>query len=208
MRSRWTVRTPLVTYARGVRKREAAEERKAAKREERRAAAEARSLEGQRNWCEANGYGRVTFAERDAARKAERHAELAEAAKVMKHVGEVGKRIDLELTVVKITPIEGRFGDIRYLHIFVDVDGNRFTYWRDDRLHGLDLSPDGLALGGEAALVEGYEFTAKWTVKKHDMYSRRGSGDPAVPQTVLQRPYGVKPTTAYEWQMTAASTAA
>ena len=36
-------------------------------------------LESQRNWCEQNGHGRITFAELDAKRAAEREAERAAA---------------------------------------------------------------------------------------------------------------------------------
>jgi hypothetical protein len=50
--------------------------------QKRRDAADARhenKLESQRNWCEQNGHGRITFAELDAKRAAEREAERAAA---------------------------------------------------------------------------------------------------------------------------------
>lgn len=74
-----------------------------------------RMLDGQRNWCEANGHGRVTFEERDAAIKA--------AKPTSGHVGEVGKRAEYTATIKAIPSWDGHYG-VTYCHIMTDADGN------------------------------------------------------------------------------------
>lgn len=72
-RMAWVERTPVKAYARAEKAKDARRKKAA---EKRRARAEA-ALERQRDWCEANGFGRITFDERNAIRKAEREAEQA-----------------------------------------------------------------------------------------------------------------------------------
>ena len=51
------------------------EQRQIQRRREQAQYKEERKIDGQRDWCERNGHGRITFAELDAKRKAERAAE-------------------------------------------------------------------------------------------------------------------------------------
>src|SRR5690606_20279456 len=104
-RSRWTVETPVVKRARKYRTRELARLRKEAAAAERARPREENMLEGQRRWCEANTpYGRVTFEEKRALEQRDRDAAQAEKAATAKHVGGVGKRCQLELTLVHCRP--------------------------------------------------------------------------------------------------------
>lgn len=66
---------PVKVYAQKLKRQIKAREKKIA---ERQARAEAK-IERQRDWCEANGHGRITFAELDQKRAAERDAEKAKA---------------------------------------------------------------------------------------------------------------------------------
>jgi len=69
--SRWTELVAVVDYARGLRNAETKSARAAKKAQERAEAADKR----ERDWCEANGYGRITFAEKNAKLAEQRQAE-------------------------------------------------------------------------------------------------------------------------------------
>ena len=168
-------RTSLVTYARNTRRRQRAAERRAELAKARREEKEARMLEGQRNWCAANGYGRITFAERDAQREAERLAGLA--TKV--HVGTVGKRMELTLTLDRTHSFERRaysgYGmETVWIHLFSDEAGNRIVWKSTSCLRVEDAEGNGQACP-DAAVVK-----VRATVKAHDEY--RGEL-----QTIVQR---------------------
>ena len=108
-------RTPIIKFAKAARKVELAERRRVARRE----AAAGRALDGQRRWCAANGYGPITFAERDAV-EAERRATLG-------HVGAVGAKLEIELTVTRITSFSKRYGyseTLYMVYIMEDDQGN------------------------------------------------------------------------------------
>lgn len=143
-------RTPLVEYARKARAAAARREKAAAKCAAIASAREERRLEGERNWCEANGHGRMTFAERDAKRAEERAAK--NAAKI--HVGVVGERSVFTATVKAIPSWDGNYGTT-YLVIMEDVAGNELV-WKT-------ASP------GNAVEV-GATLTFKATVKDHGSY--------------------------------------
>lgn len=82
-----------------------------------------------------------------------------------KHVGEVGKRFDLVLTVRKVRWFPGDYGG-RYLVSFGDADGNLFTWWTGENLSD-NVEP-------------GKTFEVRGTVKKHEDYK-------GTKQTVLTR---------------------
>jgi len=138
----------------------AAEERAAADREMRAAAEEERRLERQREWCEAHGHGRITFAELDAQRAAQ-----------SEHVGALGERRDFAATVEFVTGWDGPWGYTR-LYGFRDDGGNALVY----------RSGHALRYAGDSELVErGHRVRFTATVKEHSV--RKGER-----QTRVARP--------------------
>lgn len=65
--------------------------------------------------------------EKEKAKKAEWDEKKAAQAAKSNHVGEVGKRINLSLTVVNIIHIETFYGSAS-IYLLDDTDGNRFVY--------------------------------------------------------------------------------
>jgi len=115
----------LKAYAQKAKARANAAAKNEANRVAKNAAAHERMIDGQRNWCEANGHGRVTFEERDAARAVEREAKKA----TMGWVGEVKKRQDFTATIVAIPTWAGyTYNSTTYCHIMVDEDGNKLVW--------------------------------------------------------------------------------
>lgn len=155
--------TPVKKYAqakkRNERERERERERYVAEKFKREAEKEERMLEGQRNWCEAHGLGRITFAERDAMREAERAAKRARKT----WVGTIGKREEFEVTVVFTTCWDTQWGTTE-LVAMEDQDGNKLV-WRATGCTELD---------------KGMKARIRGTVKDHDTYKDEK-------QTVLQR---------------------
>jgi hypothetical protein len=156
-------KTPIIEYARKAKSAMARRDKAAAVRVAETAAREVKMLDGQRNWCEANGYGRVTFAERDAAREAAKAA--VDAAKT--HVGTVGERAVFTATVKAIPSWDGNYGTT-YLVVMEDAAGNSMV-WKTG-------SPGN-------AMEKGATVTFKATVTKHGHYN-------GVAQTTVSR---VKP---------------
>lgn len=157
----------VVVYARRLkarRRRAAALEeerrRRAAAAEERAAAAEEQRLERQREWCEAHGHGRLTFAELDAQRAAQ-----------SEHVGALGERREFTATVEFVTGWDGPWGYTR-LYGFRDGEGNMLVY----------RSGQALRYAGDGELVErGHRVRFTATVKEHSV--RKGER-----QTRVARP--------------------
>jgi len=116
-------RTALIEFARKARAAAARRNKAAAKREAIAAARVERRLEGERRWCEEHGYGRVTFAERDAKRAAEWAAR--DAKKV--HVGVVGERSVFTATVKAIPSWDSAYGTV-YMVIMEDAAGNSLVW--------------------------------------------------------------------------------
>lgn len=163
---RRTELVPAVAFARKLRNKNTTIERKRVKRLEAAAKREAKKIEAQRNWCEKNGYGRITFEELDAERKAEREAKRSES----QHVGTVGERVTLTLKVLHFTCFDGAFGTT-YVHIMADEHGNAVVYKGSARL----MDDDGnRAHAGDTV-------TLKATVKGHGDYKGQR-------QTMLARP--------------------
>jgi hypothetical protein len=151
-----------IGFARKVRRRHRAAERRAEKKRERRE----RWLNEQRDENERNGWGRVTNVERGELKLAKIKAERAAADAKSEHFGEVGERLTIEVTVDKIIRIDGYYG-VTKLHIMRSGD-NRVIWFCSG-----------------APLDEGSTVTVKGTVKKHD--TRDGAK-----QTILTRVAEVK----------------
>jgi hypothetical protein len=151
-------RTRTVTL-KGAAQRIKAERTRAAKKAAERKAAKERQLEGQRNYNESKGLGRITFEEADELRAQERR----EAAAALTWVGTEGKREDFTVKLEKVVgPFASAYGD-RYLSIMTEAGTeNKLVWW--NRLEA----------------EEGETVKVKATVKAHDM--REG-----VRQTVLTR---------------------
>ncbi|MFO7275342.1 MAG: hypothetical protein DIU55_010775, partial [Bacillota bacterium] len=79
-----------------------------------------------------------------------------------RHVGEVGKKVELEVTVMQVLTIEGRYG-VSHLHVFEDREGNELVWFASSTV----LEPGAI-----------YRLTG--TVKRHETYKGR-------PRTVLTR---------------------
>jgi len=83
--------------------------------------------------------------------------------KSLSHVGEIGKRMDFEVTVKRIRYFDSDWG-VRTMALFEDKSGNHIVWWASCELN----------------LEEGDTILLKGTVKKHDDYK-------GIPQTVVQR---------------------
>lgn len=105
-------------------------------------------------------------------KEAERKAERAKS----QFFGNIGDKVELELTYIRSASWESRFGT-QYLHIFKDADGNAFT-WKTSSGLGREIRKDG------CVKWEGIEreevVKVKGTIKDHDEYDGQK-------QTVLTR---------------------
>lgn len=155
-----TDRVPVKLYAQTDKRNRTARARRDEKNRERRAAIEARQLEGQRVWNDKQGNGRITFAELEDKRAAERDARNASK----QYVGTVGKREDFEARVVFTTSWETPFGVTLMIALETD-DGNKIV-WR--------------CTGDPQGLYKGVKARFRATVKSHDEYKGE-------PQAVVAR---------------------
>lgn len=154
---------PVVKYAQARKAKKRAAETRARKAEEAAAARKERMLEGQRNWCEANGFGRITFEEKKQLEAAEREAGKA----TKKHVGTVGKRQEFTLTFKGAHFFDGFYGTVG-IYCFEDADGNDLVWKTTSCADVNNLDHKGLT------------FVVKATVKDHGEYRD-------APQTVINR---------------------
>lgn len=91
----------------------------------------------------------------NVAQAAERAVKAAEdAEKSNEHVGSIGERIELVLTVISVSERPSDFG-VTYLTKLEDEAGNAFTWW------------------GSRPLDENTTYKGKWTVKKHGEFRDR-----------------------------------
>ena len=74
-------------------------------------------------------------------------------APVSTHVGEMGERIPIDLTVYSLKHFDGNYG-VRTLVLFTDPAGNRLKWWT-----------------GETDLEVGSRYTGKATVKEHEVFN-------------------------------------
>ena len=171
--SKRIVRTPVRRWAQKAKANAAARQRNADAAAAKQKASVERVLDGQRNWCEDNGYGRITFAERDAARQ----AKWDEKAAAVEYVGEVGKRQVFEATIKVVVTWDG-FGrnDTVYLHIMEDADGNTIT-WK--------TTNNGFTADDGCWASKGDRVKFKATVKEHGTYK-------GTKQTVVTRATVIK----------------
>ena len=153
-------RVGLVAYARAERQRETARLRK------QRAAAERHeaSQERQRDWCEANGHGRLTFDELNEVRAKAREEKAQKDRETCKHVGTVKERGTFELELEFATSWDGYYGTT-HLYVFRDQDGNKLT-WKTGRPVWVELPAD---LGSQLA-EKGDRYLVTGTVKAHSEY--------------------------------------
>lgn len=170
--SKRTRSATLVNYARAERRREMAHARKvkaAAKRFE-------ASTKRQRDWCEANGFGRITFDEKNVIVADRREAERAEAAKTSHHIGTVGKRDVFELELVFTTGWENAYGYVN-LFSFRDVGTGQTVTWTTSSYPSIDQtlvwdegSADEWTQETSRQIVKGDILAIKGTVKEHGEY--------------------------------------
>lgn len=134
-----------------------------------------------------DSFGKLTEGQVNAVRKCivqreERRAEWASKQAALKadckHLGEVGKKITLTLTIRHIVVLDGIYG-ASYIYILEDADKNVVIYKGKSDVMG--WKPDG------SVREKGDTFTVTATVKDHGV--RDG-----VKQTVIQRPKLVNPT--------------
>ena len=114
--TRSEIRVDVVAYAKKARQNYLARRRRQEKRIAEQTARNEAKLERQRNWCEANGYGRVTFEEKNAAQRA-----------VSAHQGEVGDKVEVTGEVLVYTWVSGHYGD-SLLVVLKDDAGNKFKF--------------------------------------------------------------------------------
>jgi len=166
--NRTTVRFTLVEYAQKKKAEKARLEKAARIRLDKAKAKENALLEGQRRWCEANGYGRITFAEKKEAQEKGRAKEREKQV----YLGEINSRIELEVTYQNYFSFDTHYGTT-YIHRFVDDAGN-VLIWKTSKglYYGVEGYDDGFEKGSRCRI--------KGTVKEHQEYR----GDK---QTVLTR---------------------
>lgn len=130
-------------------------------------------------------YGKLTLGqvnavrksiEQRAARKAEWAKEKADQKANCTHVGVVGEKITLNLTIVHVVVYESAFGT-NFIYIMEDADHNVVVY--KGNANAVAWSPEGYPRG------KGDTITITATVKEHGV--REG-----VKQTVIQRPKAPK----------------
>jgi hypothetical protein len=118
----------------------------------------------------------IARAERIAARKAEWADKNAALNAERKHLGAVGDKVTLTLTIAHIIILDGAYGST-YIYILEDAEQNVVIYKGNSPVVG--WTPEG------TVRVKGDTFTITATVKEHGV--REG-----VKQTVIQRPKALK----------------
>lgn len=160
-RPRWTEWKALVAYARSFKAADTRDRNAAKKAAEK----QQKLLDGQRDWCEKNGLGRITFAERDDMQKAEKEAARDAKAAKTEWLGEEGDKVQATGTVVLVKAVENHFGT-SLLVILETEDGNKvkcFTTarWADDVSKG-----DALAIKGTVKRCEVYQGEKSTLLKR------------------------------------------
>lgn len=150
------VRRSLVRFAQQEKRRRAAQRRREADREAR---AEAQ-LERQREWCESNGHGRITFAELDDRRAAHREAQRRADAEASDWIGSVGERIEIRATIEAIPTWQTAYG--RTYCYLLRCGDNRVVWYASSQMV---VSQD----SGSRAAEVGDVVALRCTVKAHDV---------------------------------------
>ena len=154
---------PVKKYAQKLKREKAAREKKVAKRLEKINKRKEKMLEGQRNWCEKNGFGRITFDEKNELEK-KRRIEKQEKAVFL---GEVKEILELTVTYEKKFSVYSQYGTV-FVYKFSDDNGN-VLIWKTST--GLYYS---------YGAKEGDKIQIKGRVKEHNNYKGEK-------QTVLTR---------------------
>lgn len=170
-----TITRSLKKYAQLEKSAYVRREKKAEEARLRAEAAHERMLEGQRNWCEAHGFGRITFEERDALREQERQAKAATKT----YVGTIGKREVFTATVKALPTWDSQWGTT-ICHIMEDADGNTLV-WKSGST--FRVQREGEEAGVRRAVDVGDTVTFKATVKEHS--ARRGECQTIVTRAAL-----------------------
>lgn len=163
----------IIAFAKKARREELAEQR----RERKLAEKEEKMLEGQRRWCEEQGLGRITFAERDAYLKAEREAQLADQAIEAFHVGTVGERRSWDVVVEAVHSWDGAYG-VQFLYRLTDSESGQTLVWKTATGFYFD-TPSGDQRGAR----KGDHLRIAATVKAHGDY--KGVAQTAITRTKL-----------------------
>jgi len=143
-------RIPVKAFAQKIQRQLKSQE----KARQKRLAQKENQLEGQRDWSERNGHGRLTFAELDQKRAEEREAKKG----ISQHVGDVKSRQTFELTLTFAKSFDGFYG-MTWIHRFEDQDGNVFV-WKTKDLIG----------NSKRCFENGESMEVTATVKKHSDY--------------------------------------
>lgn len=163
-----TKSTPLVKFARKERDRNRRIERAREEQRKRNQEAHDRMIEGQRNWCEKHGYGRITFAERDVIKEEERKRKAEKKG----YVGEVKERRDFTVTLNATFDFDTKFGSMT-IYKFEDENENTVV-WKTSAAIFIE-SED-----GSRSIRKGDVVTIRATVKEHSTFRDE-------PQTVISR---------------------
>lgn len=118
---------PIKKYAQKEKARRNAAEKRHAKFQERKAKRQEKLLEGQRNWCEKNGYGRITFEEKEAKEQAEREA----TKEISQHFGNVKDRVKITAKILAVPGFESRYcysTVYTRIYIMVTEEGNKVIW--------------------------------------------------------------------------------
>jgi hypothetical protein len=165
-------RTPVKQYAQAKKAEMTRHERQRIANLKANKEREEKKLDGQRNWCEKNGYGRITFAEKQELERGEQDKKNAER----QYVGEIKQTIELDVTLDHVAHFETTYGyslraSVTWVWIMSDVDGNVLV-WKTR------TSP--IYNGVYADIHKGQAFRIRGTVKKHEEYKN-------TKQTILTR---------------------
>lgn len=108
------------------------------------------------------------------------------------HVGTVGKREEMTLTLLSTQAFDGHYG-VTTLHRFADRDGNLVVWWASNsRVVPGDTAGHESNHGLDCRMVQGATYRVKATVKDHDQY--RGQKQTKVTRLAVQPIAKVKKT--------------
>lgn len=136
-------------------------------------------LERQRDWCEANGFGRITFEEKNEIARAQRKAEREAAKANLEHVGQVKDRVEFtDLELVWQTSWSSDYGTT-ILYKFRNADGNLLVWKSSTGIwHDGDLVDNGVRVTLKATIKEHTEYKGE----KQTMITRAKVSSVEVPE--------------------------
>lgn len=152
--SKITKQIPVKKYAQQEKAAKNRRDKAAKRRQEYAKNRQERLLEGQRDWCEKNGYGRITFDEKKQLQN--EYWEKINRSKV--HIGKVGMKIDLEVTFQRTVGFETAYGYM-HIHKFHD-EAENVLVWK---------TSCGIAQVGKLP-KKGDKMRLRGTIKAHNEY--------------------------------------